>query len=193
MLQHHHSLQPQVQEHKMARVITSLRTTVSIPNKPFIFVKPRVSKTNGNSFLKLINSKSHGDYRSLSTSSSLKSDMYFSKDHCWITVTGNMGTVGITDHAQHSLGEIVFPFLPKIDSEVKAGEKFGSVEAVKANEVLLSPVSGKVKEKNVAVEDKPEMINKSAENEGWLIKVELTKKEELKDLFNKASYEKYLK
>jgi len=115
------------------------------------------------------------------------------KKHEWVTVVGNMGTVGITDYAQQSLGDVVYAQLPEVDSDVEVGEECGALESVKAASELYSPVSGKVIEKNVAVEDLPSLINTSAENEGWLFKVELTKEEELKDLFDKAAYEDYLK
>jgi len=119
--------------------------------------------------------------------------MYFTKKHEWVTVVGNMGTVGITDYAQQSLGDVVYAQLPEVDSEVEVGEECGALESVKAASELYSPVSGKVIEKNVAVEDLPSLINTSAENDGWLFKVELTKLEELKELFDKSSYEEYLK
>ena len=90
-------------------------------------------------------------------------------------------------------GDVVYAQLPEVDSEVEVGEECGALESVKAASELYSPVSGKVIEKNVAVEDLPSLINRSAENDGWLFKVELTKQEELKELFDKSSYEEYLK
>ena len=93
----------------------------------------------------------------------------------------------------YSLGDVVYAQLPEVDSDVEVGEECGALESVKAASELYSPVTGKVIEKNVAVEDLPSLINTSAENEGWLFKVELTKEEELKDLFDKAAYEDYLK
>ena len=90
-------------------------------------------------------------------------------------------------------GDVVYAQLPEVDSEVEVGEECGALESVKAASELYSPVSGKVIEKNVAVEDLPSLINTSAENDGWLFKVELTKQEELKELFDKSSYEEYLK
>merc|ERR1712018_998187 len=165
-------------------VKTSLRTIISAANKSLIIVKPCVPRSYDSSCNSILNNANLQKVcRTLSTTSSLKSDMYFTKKHEWVTVVGNMGTVGITDYAQ----------LPEVDSDVEVGEECGALESVKAASELYSPVSGKVIEKNVAVEDLPSLINTSAENEGWLFKVELTKEEELKDLFDKAAYEDYLK
>jgi len=175
-------------------VKTSLRTIISAANKSLIIVKPCVPRSYDSSCNFILNNANLQKVcRTLSTTSSLKSDMYFTKKHEWVTVVGNMGTVGITDYAQQSLGDVVYAQLPEVDSDVEVGEECGALESVKAASELYSPVSGKVIEKNVAVEDLPSLINTSAENEGWLFKVELTKEEELKDLFDKAAYEDYLK
>merc|ERR1712223_995317 len=137
----------------------------------------------------------NGSKHNFSTSTSKLGDssIYFTKKHEWVSVVGNIGTVGITDYAQQALGDVVYAQLPEVDSEVDVGEECGALESVKAASELYSPVSGKVIEKNVAVEDLPSLINTSAENDGWLFKVELTKQEELKELFDKTSYEEYLK
>merc|ERR1719323_736603 len=175
-------------------VKTSLRTIISATNKSVIVIKPCSPRSYDSSCsVDLNNGSRQGEFRALSTSSSYNNDMYFTKKHEWVTVVGNMGTVGITDYAQQSLGDVVYAQLPEVDSEVEVGEECGALESVKAASELYSPVSGKVIEKNVAVEDLPSLINTSAENEGWLFKVELTKEEELKDLFDKAAYEDYLK
>jgi len=171
-------------------VKTSLRTIIISKNSSFNSVKLFNFNSNGIQFnTKLYN----GLCRTFSTSENLRNDMYFTKKHEWVTVVGNMGTVGITDYAQQSLGDVVYAQLPEVDSEVEVGEECGALESVKAASELYSPVSGKVIEKNVAVEDLPSLINTSAENDGWLFKVELTKQEELKELFDKSSYEEYLK
>merc|ERR1712018_684215 len=174
-------------------VKTSLRTIISAANKSLIIVKPCVPRSYDSSCNFILNNANLQVCRTLSTTSSLKSDMYFTKKHEWVTVVGNMGTVGITDYAQQSLGDVVYAQLPEVDSDVEVGEECGALESVKAASELYSPVSGKVIEKNVAVEDLPSLINTSAENDGWLFKVELTKQDELKDLFDKSSYEEYLK
>jgi len=175
-------------------VKTSLRTIISATNKSLIVKKPCSPRSFNSSCNSILNNANlQNVFRTLSTTSSLKSDMYFTKKHEWVTVVGNMGTVGITDYAQQSLGDVVYAQLPEVDSDVEVGEECGALESVKAASELYSPVTGKVIEKNVAVEDLPSLINTSAENEGWLFKVELTKEEELKDLFDKAAYEDYLK
>jgi len=175
-------------------VKTSLRTIISATNKSVIVIKPCSPRSYDSSCNFILNNGNlQKVFRTLSTTSSLNSDMYFTKKHEWVTVVGNMGTVGITDYAQQSLGDVVYAQLPEVDSDVEVGEECGALESVKAASELYSPVSGKVIEKNVAVEDLPSLINTSAENEGWLFKVELTKEEELKDLFDKAAYEDYLK
>merc|ERR1719350_582372 len=129
----------------------------------------------------------------LSTSSRYNSDMYFTKKHEWVSVVGNMGTVGITDYAQQALGDVVYAQLPDVDSEVAVGEECGALESVKAASELYSPVTGTVIEKNGAVEDLPALINTSAQNEGWLFKLKLSKSEELEILLDESSYEEYLK
>merc|ERR1712186_301666 len=128
-----------------------------------------------------------------STSTSYNSDMYFTKKHEWVSVVGNMGTVGITDYAQQALGDVVYAQLPEVDSEVAVGEECGALESVKAASELYSPVTGTVIEKNAAVEDLPALINTSAENDGWLFKLKLSKEDELQQLLDKPSYDEYLK
>lgn len=115
----------------------------------------------------------------------------YTKEHEWISVDGTKGTVGITDYAQNSLGDIVFVDLPKVGSEVKAGEIFGSVESVKAVSDLYSPVSGTVSEINEELKDAPEKINADA-NATWLIKVDVTNASELDTLLSAADYEKFI-
>ncbi|QNI36433.1 glycine cleavage system protein GcvH [Edaphobacter albus] len=115
----------------------------------------------------------------------------YTKEHEWISVDSTKGTVGITDYAQNSLGDIVFVDLPKVGSEVKAGEIFGSVESVKAVSDLYSPVSGTVAEVNEALKDAPEKINADA-NATWLIKVDVTNVSELDTLLTAADYEKFI-
>lgn len=106
-------------------------------------------------------------------------------------VEGNMGYVGITDHAQHELGNVVYVDMPEVDDEVTAGEEFGAVESVKAASDLFSPVSGTVVEVNEALEDEPGLINKDA-FENWIMKVELSDKSELEDLMDAAAYKAFI-
>lgn len=118
-------------------------------------------------------------------------DYKYTKEHEWISVDGAKGTVGITDYAQNSLGDIVFVDLPKVGDAVKAGEIFGSVESVKAVSDLYSPVTGTVTEINEALKDAPEKINQDA-NATWMLKVDLSDSAELGSLLSAADYEKFV-
>lgn len=114
--------------------------------------------------------------------------LLYSKDHEWVRVEGEKAYIGITDFAQHSLGDIVFVELPEIDSEFAAGEIFGVVESVKAASDLYIPISGKVVEINEELIDSPEFVNEDA-YKNWMIAVELTDKSELNTLLNNKAYE----
>ena len=116
--------------------------------------------------------------------------LYYSESHEYVRVEGEYGYIGISDFAQHALGNIVYVDMPEVDDEVVAGEDFGAVESVKAASDLISPVSGTVVEVNEALEDEPELVNKDA-FENWIIKVELTDKAELDNLMDAAGYEKF--
>ena len=116
---------------------------------------------------------------------------YYCDSHEYVKVVGNMGYVGITDHAQHELGNVVYVDMPEVDDEVTAGEEFGAVESVKAASDLFSPVSGTVVEVNEALEDEPGLINKDA-FENWIMKVELSDKSELEDLMDAAAYKAFI-
>ena len=107
-------------------------------------------------------------------------------------VEGEYGYVGISDYAQHALGNVVYVDMPDVDDEVEAGEEFGAVESVKAASDLISPVSGTVVEVNEVLDDKPELINEDA-YENWIIKVELSDKTELDNLMDAKAYEEFCK
>ena len=113
--------------------------------------------------------------------------LYYSESHEYIRVEGNYGFIGITDYAQHALGNVVYVDMPEVDDEVTAGDEFGAVESVKAASDLMSPVSGTVVEVNEALEDKPELINEDA-YENWIIKVELSDSSELDALMDAKAY-----
>ncbi|MCH4148243.1 MAG: glycine cleavage system protein GcvH [Prevotella sp.] len=117
-------------------------------------------------------------------------DLYYSESHEFVKVEGDFGYVGITDYAQHELGNVVYVDLPDVDDEVSAGEEFGAVESVKAASDLISPVSGTVVETNEALEDKPELINEDA-FANWIIKVQLSDKSELDSLMDAAAYTEF--
>ena len=113
--------------------------------------------------------------------------LYYSESHEYVRVEGEYGYIGITDYAQHALGNVVYVDMPEVDDEVEAGEQFGAVESVKAASDLFSPVSGTVVEVNEALEDAPELINQDA-FENWIIKVQLTDATELDNLMDAAAY-----
>ena len=116
--------------------------------------------------------------------------LYYSESHAYVKVDGDFGYIGITDFAQHALGNVVYVDMPEVDDEVAAEEDFGAVESVKAASDLISPVSGTVVEINEALEDTPELINQDA-FENWIIKVELSDKAELDNLMDAEAYTKF--
>ncbi|MCI6827838.1 MAG: glycine cleavage system protein GcvH [Prevotella sp.] len=118
--------------------------------------------------------------------------LYYSESHEYVRVEGEYGYVGITDYAQHALGNVVYVDMPEVDDEVEAGEDFGAVESVKAASDLISPVSGTVVEVNEALEDAPELLNQDA-FENWIIKVQLSDASELDNLMDAAAYEEHCK
>jgi len=114
----------------------------------------------------------------------------FTKTHEWIQVENSVGTIGITEYAQEKLGDVVYADLPEAGKTVKKGEILLSLESVKAASDVYAPVSGKVVEVNTALEDKPEIVNKDAEGEGWLVKIEIIDPAELEDLLDEEDYKK---
>jgi len=113
--------------------------------------------------------------------------LYYSESHEYVRVEGNIGFIGISDYAQHALGNVVYVDMPDVDDEVSAGEEFGAVESVKAASDLIAPVSGVVVEVNEALEDQPELINTDAYT-NWIIKVEMSDKSELDNLMDAKAY-----
>jgi hypothetical protein len=118
--------------------------------------------------------------------------LYYSESHEFVKVEGNFGYVGITDYAQHQLGNVVYVDMPEVDDEVEAEDDFGAVESVKAASDLKSPVSGTIVEVNEALEDEPGLINKDAFG-NWIMKVELSDKSELENLMDAAAYKAFIK
>ena len=118
-------------------------------------------------------------------------DYKYTKEHEWVKVNGDTGTIGITDYAQQSLGDIVFVDLPKSGTELTAGKTFGTVESVKAVSDLFAPVSGTVTQINDALTTSPEKIN-SDPHGSWMVKVKLKEAGELKSLLSAADYEKFV-
>ena len=125
--------------------------------------------------------------------SSYPDDLYYSKDHEWIRVDGDRGTVGITDHAQQQLGDVVYVELPSVGASYKQGGSFGSVESVKAVSELFLPVAGEVVEVNPALADSPELVNTDPHGAGWMVVVQISDADELTTLMRAAEYETYVK
>ena len=119
-------------------------------------------------------------------------NLLYTETHEWIKVEGNIATIGITDYAQNELGDIVYVDLPSVNNEVVKGEPFGTIEAVKAVEDMNSPVSGKIVEVNDELDGTPELINSSAFEKGWIIKVDLSDKSELESLLDAEAYKKII-
>lgn len=117
---------------------------------------------------------------------------YFTRDHEWIEVDGEIGTVGITDYAQGQLGDITFVELPEADSAVKQGEAVSVVDSVKAASDIYTPVSGTVTEANGELEEQPELVNSDAESDGWLFRIAIADAGELGDLMDQAAYDAYV-
>lgn len=116
--------------------------------------------------------------------------LFYSESHEWVKVDGETAIIGISDHAQQAMGNIVYVDMPEEEDEVTANENFGAVESVKAASDLISPVSGVVVEVNEALADAPELLNKDA-YVNWIIKVKMDDPEELKNLMDAAAYEKF--
>ena len=121
--------------------------------------------------------------------SKILDDLRYADSHEWVKLEGDIATVGITDYAQHALGNIVYVDMPEVGDEVSQGEDFGAVESVKAASDLVSPVSGEVVEINEALEDEPELINQDAYG-AWIMKVKVSDASELDNLLDGAAYAK---
>ena len=117
---------------------------------------------------------------------------YFTEDHEWVDVDGEIGTVGISDYAQSQLGDIVFVDVPEEGKQLAKGDEAAVVESVKAASDVYSPVSGTVIEGNAALTDEPALANTDAEEEGWFYRIRLTDTDELDDLMDEAAYEAFV-
>lgn len=121
--------------------------------------------------------------------SKILENLRYADSHEWVSLDGDIATVGITDYAQHALGNIVYVDMPEVGDEVTAGEDFGAVESVKAASDLISPVSGEVVEINEALEDAPELVNEDA-FANWIMKVKVSDPSEIESLLDAAAYAK---
>ncbi|MGB2960581.1 MAG: glycine cleavage system protein GcvH [Bacteroidota bacterium] len=118
----------------------------------------------------------------------LPDDLKYTKDHEWIRVDGETATIGITDYAQGELGDVVFVELPDTGKELKQGDSFGTIEAVKSVSDLYSPVSGTVTEVNGELSSTPELVNKDPYGKGWMVKIGVTDRAELESMLEAAAY-----
>ena len=119
-------------------------------------------------------------------------DNLYTREHEWVRIEGNKAEVGITEHAQKSLGDIVYVELPEIGDEIDAGDEFGSIESVKAVNSLYMPMSGNIIAVNTELKDSPETINEECYDEGWLIRFELSNQEESSELLSSQDYKEFL-
>lgn len=117
---------------------------------------------------------------------------YYTKEHEWVSVAGDTGTVGITDHAQSELGDIVYVDLPKVGDIVEAGKTLGSVESVKAVSDIYAPISGEVVAINESLATTPETLNTDPHGDAWLVKIKLSVPDEIKQLLSAADYQAYI-
>lgn len=115
----------------------------------------------------------------------------YTEDHEWISVDGDIGTVGISPYAANALGDVVFVELPDVGTELDKGDEAAVVESVKAASEVYAPVGGEVTEVNSALEDAPETVNASADKDGWFIKLKISDADELKSLMDEAAYKEY--
>jgi len=119
-------------------------------------------------------------------------NLRYTKEHEWVRVDGDIGTIGITDHAQQELGDIVYVDLPKVGTHIAQGATAGSVESVKAVSDIYAPVSGEVTEINATLADAPEKLNEDPHGEAWLMKIKLSSPAEVAKLLSAAEYQKYI-
>ena len=123
---------------------------------------------------------------------SIPAELKYTKDHEWVKIEGNIAVVGITDHAQSELGDIVYVDVDTVGDEVEVGAVFGSVEAVKTVADLFLPVSGVVSELNEALEDEPELVNTDPYGKGWIVKVEIAEDADLSELLTAEQYQELI-
>jgi len=125
--------------------------------------------------------------------SNIPEHLRYSKDHEWVLIEGGTATIGITDYAQHSLGDVVYVDLPRVGDKFASGAAFGSVESVKAVSEIFTPVTGNVSAVNDQINDTPEAVNKDAYGAGWMVKITMDNSGEADALLSAAEYEEYLK
>ena len=122
----------------------------------------------------------------------IQENLHYSKDHEWVKVDGDVATVGITDYAQHALGDVVYVELPKVGDSLESHEAFGSVESVKAVSEIFTPIAGEIVEVNEALNDTPEAVNADPYGDAWMIKIKMKNSGDADAMLNAAEYEEYL-
>ncbi len=124
--------------------------------------------------------------------SNIPENLRYSKDHEWIAADGDVAAIGITDYAQHSLGDVVYIDMPRVGDKLAAHESFGSVESVKAVSEVFTPIAGEIVEVNESVNDTPEKVNSDPYGDGWFIKIKMDNPGEVDAMLSAAEYEEYL-
>ena len=119
-------------------------------------------------------------------------ELHYSKDHEWIRVEGEIGTIGITNYAQNELGDVVFVELPKVGDNLRAGDSFGSLESVKAVSEVYIPIDGEIVEVNTDLENGPEAVNEAPYDAGWIVKVRLTNPSQIDKLMSSEAYTEFV-
>ena len=119
-------------------------------------------------------------------------NLRYSKDHEWVSVSGDVASIGITDYAQHSLGDVVYIDMPRVGDKFSTHEAFGSVESVKAVSEIFTPISGEIIEVNEGLNDTPEAVNNDPYSAGWMIKIKMDNPNEADKLLSSVEYEEYL-
>lgn len=131
--------------------------------------------------------------RTIRTTVTSYAERLYTDKHEWVLIDGKTGTIGISHYAQDALGDVVYAQLPDVGTDILKKGECGALESVKAASELYCPVSGRVIEKNIAVEETPALINQSCYEKGWLFKIELTNPDEIKELMTESEYENFLK
>ena len=124
--------------------------------------------------------------------SNIPENLRYSKDHEWVAVEGDVATIGITDYAQHSLGDVVYIDMPRVGDKLNTHESFGSVESVKAVSEIFTPIAGEIVEVNGILNDTPEDVNNNPYDAGWMIKVKMDNPLEADGMLSSEEYEEYL-
>jgi len=124
--------------------------------------------------------------------SDIPEDLVYTSEHEWMRLEGNKAEIGITNHAQNELGDIVYVELPILDDEIDSGEEFGTIESVKAVSPLYMPVSGRIIEVNSELQEHPELVNEDCYDEGWLVRIEITNAEDTDELLDPEAYKEIL-